>query len=198
MKIVITGHTTGIGKYLYDHFSTNNTVIGISRITGYDLSTNLAEVVELAKGADLFINNAAIDDCQIKLLESLHDKVGKMIILGSIAGEYHQLINSEYSENKKNLEQRCKEVSLMPNNNLLYLKISMLEDALSSDMLISFSEVSDVIDYWLTNPKLTRIDFEFKLTPFTLEKVKEKFNVKQEAIDYILTNMCDKNRQAFK
>jgi hypothetical protein len=197
MKIVITGHTSGIGKYLYNYFSKDNEVIGISRTTGYNLETDIDKIIEQSKNADLFINNSSVNDCQIKLLESLHNEVKKMIVIGSIAGEYDQLIQSEYSRNKKELEKRSKEISLIPNSNILYLKISMLEDAISSDVLISFEEVLNVIKFWLDNPKLSRIDFEFKLTPFTLEKVKEKFNASQQAIDSVLNNMCQNNKKYF-
>jgi Zn-dependent peptidase ImmA (M78 family) len=56
--------------------------------------------------------------------------------------------------------------------------------------------VFDVINFWIVNSRLTNIDFEFKLTPYTLEKIKEKFGATQESIDFILSNMCDKSKQA--
>lgn len=199
MKVVITGHTTGIGKVLYDHFKSISSyeVIGISRSTGYDLNVDLEKVITEATGCSLFINNAAVDNVQLKLLESLHNKVEKMIIMGSIAGEYHQLIQTDYSLHKQQLETRCKELSLVPGNCLLYLKISMLEDAVSSDMLVPFADVVQSVDFWLSNPRVTRMDFEFKLTAYTLEKVKNKFNASQAAIDHILNNMCQLNQEKF-
>jgi short-subunit dehydrogenase len=199
MKIVITGHTAGLGKILYEHFQTfdDYEVIGISRSTGYNLTTDLDKIIEEAAGCYLFINNASVDDAQLMLLENLHNKVNKMIVMGSIAGEYDKLIQSKYSASKKQLEERCKELSLIPNNQILYLKISMLEDAVSSDNLIPFADIVSSINFWLTTSRITRMDFEFKLTAYTLEKVKEKFNAKQEAIDYIINNMCNSNRQQF-
>ena len=196
MKIVITGHTSGVGKFLYDKFSTQeNKVIGISRSSGYDLPYDLDKVIALSKGCDLFINNANAG--QIPLLENLYNQVKKMIVMGSIAGDYHELITSEYSLKKKHLAEKCKEFSLQPNNQLLHLKISMLEDAISSDNLISFQEVYDSINFWLTTPRITNIDFEFKLTPYTLEKIKENFGATQDAIDYILINLCDNSKKLF-
>jgi hypothetical protein len=198
MKCFITGHTTGVGKEIYNRLlSQGHDVIGISRSSGYDLLTNLDDVIKLVEGCDLFINNAYVGDCQFRLLNSLYNKVGKMIVMGSIAGDYHDLIKSEYSANKLSLAQRCKEISLLPGNTVLHLKISMLEDAVSGDTLISFAEVSNIIDFWIQNPKMSSIDLEFKLTPFTLEKIKEKFGATQEAIDYVLSNMCSEKRQNF-
>jgi short-subunit dehydrogenase len=196
MKIIITGHTSGIGKFLYDEFLKHgHEVIGVSRSNGYTLPDNVDKIVELSVGCDLFINNTS--ESQLELLEQLYTRVDKMIIMGSIAGDYHQLIQSQYSLTKQTLAQKCKELSLQPNTQLLHLKISMLEDAVSSDNLISFQELYNTIQFWLSVPRLTNIDFEFKLTPYTLEKLKEKFGATQAAIDYILTNMCNKSKQEF-
>lgn len=198
MKVVITGHTKGVGLALYNHFVKHNCeVIGISRATGYDLAKDVDRVVELAAGCDLFINNACVGNCQLELLEQLHSRVGKMVVMGSIAGDYHQLIQSEYSQNKLNLANRCREISLLPTSNVLHLKISMLEDAVSGDILVSFSEVVAIVKFWISNHRISEINLEFKLTPFTLEKIKSKFGATQEAIDYVLANMCNEKREQF-
>jgi hypothetical protein len=196
MKIVITGHTKGLGKVLFDHFvELGHDVKGASRTNGYYLPEDINHVKELAKDCDLFIANATAG--QLYLLQELHDKVGMFIAMGSIAGDYHQLIQSDYSTKKMDLAKRCKELSLVPGNKILHLNISMLEDAESSDNLISFQEVVDTIDFWIKHPRINKIDFEFKLTAFTLEQVKNKFNASQEAIDHVVANMCDTNRSAF-
>lgn len=196
MRIVITGHTKGLGKVLFDHFvEQGHDVTGASRSNGYYLPEDINHVKELALGCDLFIANAT--EGQIYLLQELHDRVGMFIAIGSIAGDYHQLIQSDYSAKKADLAKRCKELSLVPNNKILHLNVSMLEDAVSSDNLISFKEVVDTIDFWIKNPRITKMDFEFKLTPYTLEKVKQKFNASQQAIDHVVANMCDINRSAY-
>lgn len=198
MKIVITGHTSGIGKCLYDNFVlSNHEVVGISRSTGYDLNVDVDRVVELANNCDLFINNCYVGSSQKELLEKLHNKVKHMIVMGSIAGDYHQLIQTDYSKHKLELATRCKELSLVPGNKILHIKISMLEDAVSGDTLIKFNEIVDLVNFWINNPRFTSIDYEFKLTAFTLQKVKEKFNASQEAIDHVIQNMCNLNRENF-
>lgn len=196
MKIVITGHTTGLGKALFGHFtSLGHDVKGASRLNGYTLPEDIDRVKELAKDCDLFIANTAVG--QLDLLQELHDKVGMFVAIGSIAGDYHELILTDYSFRKRELAKRCKELSLVPGNKILHLNVSMLEDAESSDNLISFQEVIDTIDFWIKNPRINKIDFEFKLTEFTLEQVKKKFNASQEAIDHVIKNMCDINRAQF-
>lgn len=194
MKIIITGHTSGIGEYLYEKFFLQgHEVVGISRQTGYDLSVDIDRVVEIANGCDLFINNTSVG--QIELLEKLHDKVKKMVVMGSIAGDYHQLINNEYSFAKRQLQEKCKELSLRPHIHLLHLKISMLEDAVSSDNLISFKQVYDIIDFWIDDSVFTNVDFDFKLTAYTLEKIKEKYSASQETIDFIIKGLCSDSKK---
>ena len=58
MKIVITGHTRGIGKAFYDHFvNLGHEVVGVSRSTGFDIPNDINRIVELATNCDLFVNN---------------------------------------------------------------------------------------------------------------------------------------------
>jgi hypothetical protein len=197
MKIAITGHTKGLGKYLYNQFEKNHEVIGISRSTGYDLETDVDKIADVIKDCDLFINNASYGKSQIELLDKLFDKIPKIVVMGSVAADYDQIIKNEYSRNKKELSERCKQLSLLQSINILFLNISMLEDAVSGDNLIKFEEVYNVIDFWLKNPKINYVNFEFKLTPFTLEKIKEKYNASQESIDFVINNMCDEKRKYF-
>jgi len=197
MKVVITGHTSGIGKYLFEQFqNSGHKVLGLSRQNGYDLSVDFDRIVEQAQGCDLFINNTGV--AQLGLLEKLVDCVGHMVVMGSIAGDYHQLINNEYSLAKKQLQEKCKELTLRPNSKILHLKISMLEDAVSSDNLISFKQVYDVIEFWILNPVFTNIDFDFKLTAYTLEKIKEKYSASQETIDFIIGSLCSDSKSNLK
>jgi len=189
MKCVITGHTTGLGKALYNHFQTLGwEVVGISRQTGYDLRGNLKPIVDIINSSDLFINNANVDRAQLELLNLVNPNV-KQIILGSVAGEFHNQLLSEYSKHKFDLANRCKELSLLPNTKLLHIQISMLEDAVNGDVLISYNEVIDVVEFWLRNPRFTNISFEFKLTEFTLEKAKTAFNISKENLDMIIGKM---------
>ena len=62
MKIAITGHTSGIGKYLFNELSKEHDVIGYSRTNMFDISDMddrmkiLMDVME--QDPDIFINNA--------------------------------------------------------------------------------------------------------------------------------------------
>lgn len=194
MKCVITGHTTGLGKALFGHFTALGwEVVGLSRLTGHDLTTDLDKVVEIANTADLFINNANVDRAQLNLLNAINKNV-KQIVMGSVAGEFNQQLQSDYSQHKADLAQRCRELSLLPDTKILHIQISMLEDAVNGDVLIKYKEVIDVVDFWLANPRFTNISFEFKLTPFTLERAKVAFNITPENLDRIVSRMCDETK----
>ena len=60
MKIAITGHTSGIGKALFDVLNTEHEVFGFSRSNGYDISVmqNINKIISQCSDADVFINNA--------------------------------------------------------------------------------------------------------------------------------------------
>jgi nucleoside-diphosphate-sugar epimerase len=78
MKVLITGHTSGIGKAIYDYFdSLGYECIGCSRSNGYDISTIEAKdkILDLAKDIDIFVNNAYsnFDHSQLILLRRLYD-----------------------------------------------------------------------------------------------------------------------------
>lgn len=76
MNIVITGHSKGIGKELYNYFIyKGHTVYGFSRSNGYDISTEegINSILEHAVDCDVFINNAYAPQGQTALLnEMLH------------------------------------------------------------------------------------------------------------------------------
>ena len=56
-KILVTGHTSGIGEIIYNGFEN---IRGVSRSEGYDISNTeqANSIVSLAKEYDIFINNA--------------------------------------------------------------------------------------------------------------------------------------------
>ena len=72
MKILITGHCSGIGKSIYDLLSLNgHTVLGFDRDTGYDITdlTTQETILSALQDCDVFINNAFAREAQTQLLE---------------------------------------------------------------------------------------------------------------------------------
>lgn len=77
-NIAITGHTSGIGKGLYDYFTNRGCrVKGFSLVNGFDIAIkeNQDRIVELTAECDLFINNAYSGYAQVdiaKLWQTQH------------------------------------------------------------------------------------------------------------------------------
>jgi short-subunit dehydrogenase involved in D-alanine esterification of teichoic acids len=68
-KIVITGHTSGIGLALYNHFKDNYNCIGCSLSTGYDITNAEAreKIVKLTKDKDVCDLKGEINDYYIEI-----------------------------------------------------------------------------------------------------------------------------------
>lgn len=190
MRVVIIGHTAGIGKSLAAHFRKKKwDVVGLSRSNGYDLERDVTKIVGAATGCDLFINNAYRDKQQLVLFKQLRYKVGKIICMGSISRQYPELIPTDYVHDKQDLYEAMRLHSLTPNSiPSLHLDLSFIENtdvnfddptAFTSDNHISHKEIISAIDFWLDNPKVKNIEFEWKCTPFVrreLERINPKLD----------------------
>jgi hypothetical protein len=69
--IGITGHTSGLGKALFDRHSTS---LGFSRSNGYDITnpSDRAKIIDQCSNCDVFINNAYSGTSQVDLLYELY------------------------------------------------------------------------------------------------------------------------------
>ena len=67
MKIAITGHTSGLGKVLFEQYSQKHQVFGYCRSNGFDIRdfSKLAREIDIC---DIFINNAYDRYSQVDLL----------------------------------------------------------------------------------------------------------------------------------
>jgi len=186
MKVVITGHTHGIGKALYEHFQTFGgwEVVGLSRSNGYDIDQDFDKVIEAASGCFLFINNAYRDQQQTKLVHALKNRVTKMIVMGSVSRLYPELIHTDYVHDKQELAEACRLISIDPNGiDVLHLDLSFIEGMLDSedpthfvsDYNLKFEEIVSAVNFWLTNPKIRQMEFRWKLTPFVFDQLKRAF-----------------------
>ena len=90
MKVLITGHTSGIGKAIKDNCPSDYEVRGISRTTGHDIANNLPEVLGFIKEyqPDILFINAWGDGNQNEIATWFVNrfKKGIMITTGSALG----------------------------------------------------------------------------------------------------------------
>ena len=76
-NIAITGHTSGLGKGIFEHFQKlESNIIGFSKDTGFDISIqeNRDKIIELTKNCDLFFNNAYSGYAQVHLMKLWHQQ----------------------------------------------------------------------------------------------------------------------------
>jgi hypothetical protein len=173
MKCVVTGHTSGIGKIIYDHFLSKGwEVIGMSRSNGYNIVTDQKRVIDDSVGCDIFVNCAYDGTAQLELLDALHDKVKNIIVIGSVAADWAK-IWKDYGSNKYNLQERCKEIALEDNPkfaNIFYLKLAFCENSswpifVDEKYKASFKEILQIVDTWIAIPKIFSVEFILKKTP---------------------------------
>ncbi len=183
-KIVITGHTYGIGKSIYDKFKevSCREIIGMSRSNGYDIDKDFDRIVEEAAGAEIFVNNAYRDRQQIKLFNALKNKVDMMVVMGSVSRFYPELIPTQYVLDKQELAEACRLESINPNGiPVLHLDLSFIEGtvvpenhstAFISDYNTAKEDIVDTIIFWTQKPSIRQIEFRWKLTPYVLSELK--------------------------
>lgn len=175
-KIVITGHTKGVGKAIYDRFNeiSCREIVGMSRSNGYDIENDFDRIVEESTGAELFINNAYRDSQQLKLFLALKNKVDMMVVMGSVSRFYPDLIPTDYVNNKQILAEACRVESINPLGiPILHLDLSFIEGteingldptAFKSDYNVSKCDIVDTIIFWAQKPCIRQIEFRWKLT----------------------------------
>jgi hypothetical protein len=198
MKIVITGHTRGLGKAFYEHFikDPTNTVIGLSRSQGTDVSSSLDKVLEISKNCDLFINNAYSGLAQNKLVKLLNGHVSMLVVSGSQGGYFSNLIPTDYGQHKKNLAELCHMISLDKNSTtkILHLDLSCLEgnevdindpDNLKCDSITALKDIVDTVAFWIKNPSFNDVRFNFKITNLLYDQISTKMHTGKE-LDLLL------------
>ena len=183
-KIIITGHTSGVGKAIYDKFKeiSCREIVGMSRSNGYDIDADFDKIVEEASGCELFINNAYRDGQQLKLVEALKDKVDMMVVMGSVSRFYPELIPTDYVKDKQALAETCRLVSLNPNGiPLLHLDLGFIEgttvevddpSGFVSDYTTPQEDIVDTIIFWAQKPTIRQIEFRWKLTPQVMSELR--------------------------
>jgi hypothetical protein len=183
-KIVITGHTSGIGKSIYDRFKeiSCREIIGMSRSNGYDIEKDFDRIVEEASGAELFINNAYRDQQQLKLFHALKKKVDMMVVMGSVSRFYPEMIPTQYVHDKQELAEACRLESINPNGiPVLHLDLGFIEGttidnadpstAFVSDYNTPKDDIVDTIIFWAQKPTIRQVEFRWKLTPQVLSEL---------------------------
>lgn len=159
MKISITGHTSGLGKNLYDKLIESHEVAGMSRANGYDLSTNIEEFV--STDFDVYVNNAHSGYAQTDLLYRLFaknkDRRCTIINIGSVSSDGNKDTVNEYAVQKSALEKASLQLQLIDSEcKLVLLKLGRMNTPMTEHRKmyprINTSYVVDTIKWLIEQP----------------------------------------------
>ena len=114
MRIAITGHTSPMGKDVYEHYSKTHECLDISRATGYDLTNtdSINDTVSEVLARDVFLNMAHVGASQSVLLMKLqqrwtHDApLRKVITIGSLATKVPKKLLDQVGIDKQYLKDK--------------------------------------------------------------------------------------------
>lgn len=166
MKVIITGHTKGIGREFFKYFSKNNyDVIGVSKSTGYDITDESIrqEILKLSQDADIFVNNAFVnnDYSQFIMLTQIYEQwAGKdkiIINLSSFRASYfvEDFEFPKYYEIKKKINDYCIEKQWHSRRpyliNLRPGKVDTERNIDENQKKMNVEDVITVIDFILAN-----------------------------------------------
>lgn len=171
-KIVITGHTNGLGKAMFDYFSKdlNNQVFGFSRSTGYNIKepAKRKEITEFSKDADIFVNNADTynDISQLALLRDMFQlwKGQNKLIINLSTTATHATVPNTYSFLKRGLDEFCSQ-KIFELPHIMNLKPGwVMVDRVKADIgdkpHMVTDEFIEILDYCLKSPvKVRNITF---------------------------------------
>lgn len=165
MKVVITGHTQGLGLAFCNYFKEHE-VIGFSRSNGYNIASPIArnKILEVLQDADVFVNNAYnnYDDAQLQLLIAAYNLwQGTDKVIVNISSRY-TTGSEKYCKDKEQQDIFCKSKEFtLPN--IINLKPGLVGtsrvDHIQGKRLM-VEEVVAVLDFALnTSYKLHTITF---------------------------------------
>lgn len=144
-KVLITGHTRGIGKAIFDRLTQDGySCEGRSLSTGHDVTNHEDAIVEEIKGFDYVVLNAYAGKSQLTMLQKIvnryKDQSKKVIVITSTSGTPEgaddSIQDDEYSQYKTNKKELIKYIG-STQQSLVDKKLSIFDvcpDTVRTDM----------------------------------------------------------------
>lgn len=158
MKIALSGHTTGIGKYIFDNIISN----GFSRTNGFDI-TKPDTFIESIKNFDVFINNTFHPTYQKEIFEKLFNiwKYEEKTIINIL--NLSTLLNDdlntqhEYFKSKKLFKESI-QTTLLKNKNKKVRVVNLFVGTMENHNKylgkgkVQYKDITDIINFVLKTP----------------------------------------------
>lgn len=178
MKIIVTGHSNGIGKALFEYFlKEGHIVVGYSKSTGHDISDEKIrkEILKAVHDADIFVNNAYnnYDDSQLELLKGaceLWKDTDKIIL--NVSTRATRFKTTPYAQSKLKVDEFC-DTQLYNRPYIVNLKPGFVDTRRVADKTenkMTVDEFVDVVNVILKNwdkMKVLNITFAKSNSPVT-------------------------------
>ena len=149
MKFLITGHTSGIGKAIFDKFGG----IGLSRQTLFDISKH--DIKPYLKDCDIFINNAFSDQNPWAQTNLVYEaKEIKQIVIGSNTTDQTKHKPHPYQSAKLALENSCNQLFYL-GHDITLIKLGWVDTPRTKEVIdkkIDVDYVVNLIEWILKQP----------------------------------------------
>lgn len=157
MKLAVTGHTSGLGLSIYNHFKNQYQVFGFSKSNGFNISDPSArkKILDTSKNFDIFVNNAYnnFDNSQLLLLEEIFELwKGENKVIVNISSRYTKDTNL-YCITKKEQDSFC-EKNLYNLPKIINLKPGLIDTPRVQNQKgkkLSTDQVLTILDFALNN-----------------------------------------------
>jgi len=160
VKISITGHTSGLGKALFNHWSNaGHNLTGFSLSNGFNIDTDIEKIANVE--FDIFINNAYSKYQQVELLYMLYeknkDRKCTIINIGSASSDGNVDRIKPYAIEKLALEKACLQLQFNTSICKILLikpgRMQTLMAAHSNSKKIELSYMISTIDWLIAQPE---------------------------------------------
>jgi NADP-dependent 3-hydroxy acid dehydrogenase YdfG len=159
MQIGITGHTSGIGKAVFERLTAEgHDVLGFSRICGFDINCP-DEITKHARSCSVFINNAHDGFAQVELLHRLFEEwknEPKLIIcIGSNSPESWGRVHL-YGTEKAALDHACLQLSQLHRCRVTNLRLGYVDTPRVSHVSASKltpQRVAEIVSWIIDQPR---------------------------------------------
>jgi len=159
MRIALSGHTRGIGKYIFENIES----YGFSRTNGYDI-TDTDNYINSIKNFDVFINNTFHPIYQQKIFEKLFDEwkyknktIVNILNLSTILND-DITVQHEYFKSKQSFKKSIQSTMLNNKNKkvrIINLFISTMENHTNytGKNKVKYKDVFNILKFALESPQ---------------------------------------------